>query len=215
MPSEERQRLGPDAWLLPRFALAAAPSLLSELEAIIGQAPFRHMVTPGGARMSAALTNCGRLGWTSDLRGYRYRSDDPVSGLPWPDMPAVFLELAGCAAAEAGFKGFIPDACLINRYQPGARLSLHQDRDERDFSAPIVSLSLGLAARFLFGGQRRSDRPLQVLLEHGDVVVWGGVDRLAYHGVMPLKAAPEGLFERARQPLLDGVRINLTFRMAG
>jgi alkylated DNA repair protein (DNA oxidative demethylase) len=153
------------------------------------------------------MTNCGALGWISDRAGYRYAACDPQGGRPWPAMPDSFLELATSAAARAGFPGFVPDACLVNRYQPGARLSLHQDRDERDFSAPIVSVSLGLPAVFLFGGERRADRPLRVTLAHGDVVVWGGPSRLRFHGVLPL--------EDGRHRLVGRQRINLTLRHAG
>lgn len=213
--SPDRRRLGAQAWLLPGFALVHVQDLVAALDAILVRAPFRHMVTPGGLTMSVALSNCGDLGWTSDRRGYRYRAQDPESGQGWPPMPDVFLRLAKEAAAQAGFPGFVPDACLINRYLPGARLSLHQDRDERDFEAPIVSVSLGMPAVFLFGGHRRSDRPQRLWLEHGDVVAWGGVDRLRFHGVMPLKPAQASLFDGARHRLLAGQRINLTLRKAG
>lgn len=165
------------------------------------------MTTPGGYTMSVALTNCGTLGWTSDRRGYRYSRLDPASGRPWPPMPDVFLALAREAADAAGFSDFTPDACLINRYQPGSRLSLHQDKNERDFTAPIVSVSLGMTAVFLFGGHERAGKTLKVPLYHGDVVVWGGEDRLRYHGIMPVKEDPH--------PLLGGERINFTFRKAG
>jgi alkylated DNA repair protein (DNA oxidative demethylase) len=165
------------------------------------------MVTPGGLPMSVTSTNCGMLGWVTDPRGYRYTSVDPETRNPWPVMPEVFASLAIRAAAEAGFAGFEPDACLINRYVPGARMSLHQDRNEQDFGAPIVSVSLGMSATFLFGGHERSDRAARVALHHGDVVVWGGPDRLRYHGIMPLKDVPH--------PLMGSVRINLTFRKAG
>jgi len=189
------------------FALASEAVLLQALDAITAQAPFRHLVTPGGLRMSVAMTNAGSLGWVSDRRGYRYDPIDPDSGRPWPPMPAVFLQLADAAAAHAGFTGFVPDACLLNRYEAGARLSLHQDRDERDLGQPIVSVSLGIPAVFLFGGLQRADRPQRVPLAHGDVVVWGGPARLRYHGVLPLKPH--------HHPLLGETRINLTFRRAG
>jgi DNA oxidative demethylase len=210
-----RRQLGPQSWLLRGFLRDPIEGILTELTAIIDLAPFRRMITPGGREMSVALTNCGRLGWTSDRRGYRYTRHDPLSGEPWPPMPPSFAGLAANCAAEAGFGSFEPDACLINRYEPGARLSLHQDRDERDFDAPIVSVSLGVGAVFLFGGSSRTERPERVLLEHGDVVIWGGVDRLRFHGVLPLKAAPDALFQGERHPLLQGHRINLTFRKAG
>lgn len=198
-----KEALGPGAVVLRGFATS---HLLADLHQVAAQAPFRHMVTPGGYRMSVAMTNCGQLGWVTDRTGYRYDPVDPESGKPWPRMPDSFLRLAGDAAARAGFDGFVPDACLVNRYEPGARLSLHQDRNERDFRAPIVSVSLGIPAVFLFGGTRRADKTARVLLEHGDVVVWGGRARMRYHGVMPLK---EG-----HHPLLGGCRINLTFRKA-
>jgi alkylated DNA repair protein (DNA oxidative demethylase) len=170
-------------------------------------APFRQLETPGGYRMSVAMTDCGPLGWVSDRRGYRYLSVDPQTGRAWPPMPEAFLRLATDAAARAGFPGFHPDACLINRYVPGARLTLHQDKDEQDLGQPIVSVSLGLPATFLWGGGTRSERPRRVPLEHGDVVVWGGPDRLRFHGVLALA---EG-----EHPLLGPERINLTFRKAG
>jgi len=198
--------LAPGAVVLRRFALARQREILDALERIAAEAPFRHMVTPGGYRMSVAMTNCGPLGWVSDRTGYRYAAVDPVSGNPWPAMPEVFQGLAVDAAAQAGFADFQPDACLINRYEPGAKLTLHQDRDERDFRHPIVSVSLGLPAVFQFGGLRRADPLVRVPLAHGDVVVWGGPSRLFYHGVMPLK---EG-----EHPLTGRCRINLTFRRA-
>ncbi len=199
--------IGPAACFLRGFALPFADELLAAIERIEQDAPFRHMVTPGGFLMSVAITNCGALGWTSDARGYRYTAKDPRTGWPWPPMPEAFAHLAGQAAEAAGFAGFAPDACLINRYTPGARLSLHQDKDERDHSAPIVSVSLGMDATFLFGGHKRSDRPARLPLRHGDVVVWGAEDRLRYHGVLPLKDEPH--------PVLGSRRINLTFRKAG
>ena len=199
--------IGPQSVVLRGHALPHAAPLLAAVDGVMAQAPLRHLVTPGGFTMSVAMTNCGALGWTSDRRGYRYSAIDPVSGQPWPAMPAVFAQLAGEAAAAAGFEGFAPDACLINQYLPGSRLSLHQDRDERDLDAPIVSVSLGMPATFLFGGLAGADKTARVLLQHGDVVVWGGVDRLRHHGVLPLKDQPH--------PLLGGRRINLTFRKAG
>jgi alkylated DNA repair protein (DNA oxidative demethylase) len=199
--------LGANAFALPDFALPHIPDLLSSLAAIESVAPFRQMHVPGGATMSVAMTNTGSLGWTSDRRGYRYTPTDPDSGLPWPAMPAAFERLAREAAAAAGFPDFAPDACLINRYSPGSRLSLHQDREERDLQWPVVSVSLGMDATFLFGGHKRTDRTVRVPLRHGDVVVWGGEDRLRFHGVLPLKGAPH--------PLLGEQRINLTFRKAG
>lgn len=198
------QALAPGALLLPAHAAADAALLLAELLAVAELAPFRHLVTPGGATMSVAMTNCGRLGWISDRRGYRYTPQDPLTGRSWPPMPGCFLRLAQGAASAAGFGRFAPDACLINRYVPGARLALHQDRDEQDLDAPIVSISLGLPAIFLFGGLSRADRPLRSRLASGDVVVWGGAARLAYHGIAPL--AP------GEHPLTGRHRYNLTFR---
>jgi alkylated DNA repair protein (DNA oxidative demethylase) len=194
------------AVLLRGFARPAESELIAALRDIVSQAPFRHMVTPGGHQMSVAMTNCGSAGWVTDRSGYRYDANDPVAGKPWPAMPTVFCELARKAAAQAGFDGFSPDACLINRYQPGAKMSLHQDRDENDFGAPIVSISLGLPAIFLFGGLKRSDKPRRYRLEHGDIVVWGGPARLAFHGIAPL--------DDGEHAVLGRQRINLTFRKA-
>ncbi len=205
-PSRD-EPLADGAVVLRGFALVEETPLLQAVAVIAAQAPFRHLVTPGGLRMSVAMTNAGPLGWVSDRRGYRYDPVDPDSGRPWPPLPPVFLQLAGAAATRAGFAGFVPDACLLNRYEPGARLSLHQDRDERDFEQPIVSVSLGIPAVFLFGGPRRVDRTQRVPLAHGDVVVWGGAARLHHHGVLPLKPN--------HHPLLGETRINLTFRRAG
>jgi alkylated DNA repair protein (DNA oxidative demethylase) len=202
----QQESLGPGAAVLRGFALPVAASALAALEDIAATSPFRHMVTPGGLRMSVEMTNCGPAGWVSDRSGYRYDRADPLTGEPWPPMPACFARLASEAATQAGFAGFDADSCLINRYAPGTRLSLHQDRNEQDFRQPIVSVSLGIPAVFLFGGLKRSDRPRRVALEHGDVAVWGGPDRLRYHGVMPL---PDG-----DHPLTGRYRINLTFRRA-
>jgi len=206
LPMEDRVQLAEGAVVLRGFAADRAPGLLARVREIAATAPFRHLETPGGYRMSVAMTNCGRAGWVSDRRGYRYETLDPLSGRPWPPMPEEFMDLAARAANEAGLGGFDPDVCLINRYEPGARLSLHQDRDERQLGAPIVSVSLGLPATFLWGGLRRSDRPRRIVLSSGDVVVWGGPSRLVYHGVAPLA---EGMHE-----LTGRCRINLTFRQA-
>lgn len=206
-PSRRDEPLCDGAVVLRGFALANEPPLLQAIDTIAAQAPFRHLITPGGFRMSVGMTNAGPLGWVSDRRGYRYDPTDPDSSQPWPPMPDVFLELAGAAAARAGFSGFVPDACLINRYEPGTRLTLHQDRNERDFEQPIVSVSLGIPAVFLFGGMQRTDRAMRVPLAHGDVVVWGGPARLRYHGVLPLKPNHHQAFGECR--------INLTFRRAG
>jgi alkylated DNA repair protein (DNA oxidative demethylase) len=201
-----RENIADGAVLLRGFAKPAEAELIAALREIIEQAPFRHMSTPGGHQMSVAMTNCGTAGWVTDRTGYRYDGVDPESGMPWPAMPASFCALAGQAAADGGFAGFSPDACLVNRYVPGARMSLHQDRDEGDFGAPIVSVSLGLSAIFLFGGLKRSDKPQRYRLQHGDVVVWGGPARLAFHGVAPLADGEHALMGRQR--------INLTFRKA-
>jgi len=195
------------AVVLHGFAVEDDASLIADLNSVIAQAPLRHMVTPSGASMSVAMTNCGSLGWVTDRKGYRYDPVDPGTGNPWPRMPESFLRLATRAAASAGFDRFVPDACLINRYEAGTRLSLHQDKDERDFDQPIVSVSLGIPAVFLFGGLRRTDRAARVPLEHGDVVVWGGPARLRYHGVAPVKAGDH--------PHLGAQRFNLTLRKAG
>ena len=205
-PATAVETIADGAARLSGFACGEAPSLLDEVQKIALSAPFRHMMTPGGHTMSAAMTNCGLAGWTTDRRGYRYESVDPATGQPWPPLPEAFLALAARAAAQAGFAGFVPDACLINRYAPGAKLSLHQDRDEQDFAAPIVSVSLGLPAVFLFGGARRADKPQRIPLKHGDVVVWGGPARLYFHGVAALKDGAH--------PLTGRIRYNLTLRKA-
>ena len=203
-PAQEAMAEG--AVLMRGFAKPAEAELVAALGDIAEQAPFRHMVTPGGHPMSVAMTNCGSLGWVTDRTGYRYDAHDPETAKPWPAMPAPFRELARQAADRAGFGGFTPDACLVNRYQPGAKMSLHQDRDEGDFGAPIVSVSLGLPAIFLFGGPKRSNKPRRFRLEHGDVVVWGGPARLYFHGIAPLADGEHALIGRQR--------INLTFRKA-
>lgn len=205
LPSVET--LGPASWLLRGFALPYVDALLPSIDDIARAAPFRQMVTRGGYTMSVAVTNCGTLGWVSDRQGYRYAAVDPQTDQRWPAMPLPFSDLAQAAAAATGFAHFTPDACLINRYLPGTKMSLHQDRDERDMSAPIVSVSLGIPAVFQFGGAERGDKTQRVPLFHGDVVVWGGVDRLRFHGVLPLKTAEHSL--------LGQKRLNLTFRKAG
>jgi len=202
----DAESIGPGAVLLRGYALARAPALLAAVAEIAGQAPFRRMHTPGGRPLSAAMTNCGSAGWVSDRRGYRYESLDPASGQAWPAMPQLFLALAGEAAARAGWPGYRPDGCLVNRYGPGDRMGLHQDRDEADLRWPIVSVSLGLPATFLFGGPTRSAAAGRTLLTHGDVVVWGGASRLSFHGIAPLPAG--------EHPLTGPCRINLTLRRA-
>ena len=200
------EKLAEGAVVLRRWAEADAAVLMAAVERIHLAAPFRRMTTPGGYVMSVAMTNCGRAGWITDRSGYRYDASDPTTGRKWPAMPPPFRRLAERAAAAAGFDRFVPDSCLINRYEPGTRLSLHQDRNERDFTAPIVSVSLGLPAVFLFGGLRRGDQPRRLRLESGDVVVWGGAARLAFHGVGPLAEGDH--------PMTGSCRINLTFRKA-
>lgn len=192
------------AVILRGFALPYQAALAGGVERIAAKAPFRHLVTPGGYTMSVAMTNCGRVGWVSDRRGYRYDPHDPDTQLPWPQMPDAFIDLAKQAAARAGFDAYDADACLINRYAAGSKLSLHQDKDENDQWAPIVSVSLGLPATFLWGGRKRADPVRRIRLEHGDVVVWGGPARFVYHGVAPLKAG--------EHEMTGDVRINLTFR---
>jgi alkylated DNA repair protein (DNA oxidative demethylase) len=201
-----KEDLCPGAYVLRGFALSDEAAVLDALRDVTAKAPFRHMLTPGGFTMSVAMTNCGSLGWVTDRTGYRYDATDPESDQAWPTLPVSFLTLARNAAVEAGFPGFVPDACLINRYETGAKLSLHQDKDERDFRAPIVSVSLGVPAVFLFGGLNRADKTKRVPVKHGDVIVWGGPARLRYHGVLPLK---EGWHS-----LLGIHRVNLTFRKA-
>ena len=203
-PSAASEALGAGAVLLRGLAAPQAAALTAAIEEIAAAAPFRRMVTPGGYRMSVEMTNCGRAGWVTDRTGYRYDPTDPLTGRPWPVMPPLFFRLARSAADASGFDGFAPEVCLVNRYEPGARLSLHQDKDERDFSQPIVSVSLGLPAVFLWGGHSRSDRPRRVRLESGDVVVWGGAQRRVFHGVAPLADG--------HHPLTGRCRINLTFR---
>lgn len=201
-----QEPLAPGAVVLRRFACSRAAALFDAIQAVASVSPFRHMVTPGGYTMSVAMTNCGRLGWTTDDRGYLYAPLDPLTGSSWPPLPAVFRSLCHDAAVTAGYGDFQPDACLVNRYAVGAKLSLHQDKDEPDLRAPIVSVSLGLPAVFQFGGARRSDPLRRLLLEHGDVVVWGGASRLFYHGIQPLKPGVH--------PLAGEYRYNLTFRQA-
>jgi alkylated DNA repair protein (DNA oxidative demethylase) len=201
-----REAMADGAVLLRGFVKPYESELIAGLREIVAQAPFRRMFTPGGHQMSVAMTNCGDAGWVTDHTGYRYDGIDPVSGQSWPTMPLVLRTLAEAAAREGGFAGFSPDACLINRYAPGARMSLHQDRNENDFVAPIVSVSLGLPATFLFGGPERADKPQRYRLEHGDVVVWGGPSRLFFHGIAPLADGDHAVMGRQR--------INLTFRKA-
>jgi alkylated DNA repair protein (DNA oxidative demethylase) len=201
-----REELAPGAWVLRGIALDRAGTLLREIGRVASWSPFRHLVTPGGKTMSVAMTNCGTLGWFSDRRGYRYTATDPETGAAWPAMPAPFATLAREAAREAGFGDYAPDVCLVNRYEPGTRLTLHQDQDERDHHSPIVSVSLGLPATFLFGGFARKDPQRRVPLAHGDVVVWGGPSRMRYHGVLPIGDG--------EHPLTGAHRYNLTFRVA-
>jgi len=206
LPRAALEPIDEDALLLPQFALREAPGLLRSVQDVQAMAPWRQMLTPGGQRMSVAMTNCGQVGWISDRRGYRYERCDPESGKPWPPMPESLRTLATRAAAAAGFTAFTPDACLMNRYAPGTRLTLHQDRNERDLAAPVVSVSLGLPALFLFGGLLRGDAVRRIPLFHGDVVVWGGTRRLAFHGI--------GTLADGEHPATGRCRINFTFRQA-
>lgn len=199
-------KLQEGAVVLGRFLIREGEEILKTIHRITAESPFRKMVTPGGYLMSVSMTNCGQAGWVTDRRGYRYDPVDPLSGKPWPPIPPLFAEIATRAANAAGYSKFKPDACLINRYEPGAKLSLHQDKDEKDFTQPIVSVSLGLNATFLWGGKHRNDKVRRIRVEHGDVVVWGGEARLIYHGIDPLTAG--------NHPLLGECRINLTFRKA-
>jgi alkylated DNA repair protein (DNA oxidative demethylase) len=205
-PRAAVEQIAPDAVLLPELAAGDAADLCKAVEAIASQAPWRQMVTPGGFVMSVAMTNCGEVGWVSDRSGYRYSPVDPQTGQPWPAMPPAFAALAARAADMAGFGPFEPDACLINRYLPGSRLTAHQDRNERDLSAPVVSVSLGVPAVFFFGGLKRRDPAPRHTVSHGDVVVWGRQSRLAFHGVARLAGG--------EHPLTGACRINLTFRRA-
>ena len=205
-PIVETEKLAEGAFLFRRFAAERAASLVQLVSGIAQVSPFRHMVTPGGYRMSVAMTNCGLAGWTTDRQGYRYSKVDPETGRAWQPMPLEFQRLAEKAAERAGFPGFKPDSCLINRYEPGAKLSLHQDRDENSYEFPIVSVSLGLPAKFLFGGFLRTERPRRFRLENGDVVVWDGPSRLAFHKIDTLADG--------EHPLTGRCRLNLTFRKA-
>jgi alkylated DNA repair protein (DNA oxidative demethylase) len=198
------EQIADGAVLLRSYAEPSQAQVLEAIHNVEALSPFRHMVTPGGFRMSVAMTNAGRVGWVSDRSGYRYSPLDPLSGQSWPPLPDLLSRLAADAAASAGFPSFEPDVCLINRYEPGARMALHQDKDERDFDQPIVSLSLGLPATFMFGGLKRTDKPVRIRLLSGDIVVWGGVNRLAYHGIAPLA--------KGVHPLTGAFRMNLTFR---
>lgn len=202
----ERQEILKDVILLRRFVAPVENAVLPALASVIKMAPFRNMMTPGGFPMSVATTSCGDWGWVSDKKGYRYAATDPLTGKSWPQMPVSFKQLARQAASVAGFSNFAPDACLINCYQPGARMGLHQDKDERDFSQPIVSVSLGIPALFQMGGFKRGDKAMKLPLYHGDILVWGGESRLRFHGVLPVKAGDH--------PALGECRINLTFRKA-
>lgn len=196
-----------DVYLLSGFVAPFEVQLVADLNAVILAAPLRQMMTPSGFSMSVTTTSCGELGWVSDKKGYRYSPVDPVSNKPWPAMPSSFKQLAQNVAATAGFANFDPDACLINCYQPATKMGLHQDKDEQDFTQPIVSVSLGVPAMFQMGGFVRADKTLKFPLYHGDVLVWGGASRLRFHGVLPIKAA--------NHPAFGTRRVNLTFRKAG
>ncbi len=203
----QSERYGQDVHILRGFALPFVNDIMQALiEQIQPQSPLRHQSTPGGHRMSVAMTNCGQRGWISDRSGYRYADNDPMTYQHWPDMPASFMALAQLAADKVGFAGFIPDSCLINEYKTASKMALHQDKDEADLSAPIVSVSLGISAQFLLGGFERQDKTTRIALHHGDVMVWGRADRLRFHGIMPIKPALHSITEDCR--------INLTFRKA-
>ena len=204
--ADARIELAEDAYLLPGFALADAPALMEAIRGVAARSDFRHLVTPGGHRMSVAMTNCGSVGWTTNEHGYLYAPNDPASGEPWPSIPPIFDALGQRATELAGFAPLRANACVVNRYEPGSRLTLHQDKDEQDLSQPIVSVSLGLPAVFLLGGFERSAPSARRRLEHGDVVVWGGASRLRFHGVLPIEAGSH--------PLTGPYRYNLTFRAA-
>ena len=204
MPAGAAHPIGPGAMHLPGFIGTHAAAILATIQAISRQAPFRHMMTPGGHAMSVSMTNCGPLGWITDAQGYRYSRTDPASQMPWPPLPADLETLARAAAAAAGYPDFRPEACLINCYAPGSRMGLHQDRDEADLSAPIVSFSLGRSATFLWGGARRNDPVARIILQQGDAIVWGGPSRLYFHGIAPLA--------KRRAPQEPELRYNLTFR---
>ena len=206
MDSVETEEIVPGALVLRDFATLSAESLLLAVQSVADRSPFRRVVTPSGKSMSVEMTNCGSYGWTSDHRGYRYEKTDPKTGIEWPTLPAEFEIIAKSAAQRAGYLGFEPDVCLINRYETGSSMGLHQDRDERDFTQPIVSVSLGLSIRFRMGGDSRRGKTRATTLCHGDVVVFGGPARLAFHGV--------GKLSNGFHPLTGTSRINLTFRRA-
>lgn len=206
LPDSPVVEITQDVYLLKQFLINDAPALLSAIDTVCIEAPPRKMQTPGGYQMSAAITNCGQFGWVTDKHGYRYSEQDPLTGKAWPAMPPLFQLLANRAAKMAGFEDFRPDACLINQYSPGAKMGLHQDKDEMDLAQPIVSFSLGLPVVFQFGGAKRADSRQNILLSHGDAIVWGRQKRLNYHGVLTLKDG--------KHPLTGSRRINLTFRRA-
>jgi DNA oxidative demethylase len=199
--------LAPGAVLMRAFGRADDVDILQAVESVIAQAPLRHLQTPGGYTMSIQTTRCGSMGWVSEPGGYRYAPSNPSTRAPWPAMPQCLLDFAVRAATEAGYPDFVPDSCMINQYLPGNKLGLHQDRDERDLRAPVVSLSLGLPAIFLFGGLQRTGKTQRYRLAHGDVVVWGGPSRLAFHGVLPVADGDHALVGRRR--------VNVTFRKVG
>lgn len=194
----------PGMTLLPKFANSVA--LKPVIDRLCQQSPVRQMRTRRGQTIQVGMTNCGQCGWVSDTKGYRYTPNDPITDKPWPAMPTELSDLAKKAANVSGFTDFYPDACLINRYQPGVQMGAHQDRDEQDFSQPIVSVSLGIPARFFVLGLERRGTATPVDLSDGDVVVFGGPARLYYHGVRKLKPNED--------PIWGPYRWNLTFRMA-
>ncbi len=199
-------QISPDAVLFKAALKPVASSLLEEIRTISGANPFRQRKTPGGQLMSAAMTNCGAWGWVTDADGYRYSDIEPETGRTWLPIPAVWIQWVNLFCQRAGLGTFNPDACLINRYAPGAGMGLHQDKDEKDLAIPIVSFSLGAPVLFRWGGLNRQEPVSEFLLEHGDVLVWGGADRMRFHGVKKLR--------RYQHPLTGHYRYNLTFRQS-
>ncbi|THJ30850.1 DNA oxidative demethylase AlkB [Lampropedia aestuarii] len=205
-PEEQRVALGPQAVVLRQKASPLAAELVARIEDVLQHSPLYQMATPGGKPLSVRTTSCGTHGWSSDPTGYSYVRHHPLTDQAWPEIPAAWSALATEAAQEAGFAQFAPDTCLINQYGLDSKMALHQDRSEQDLRQPVVSISLGMSALFLWGGMQRSDKPAHVLLHHGDMVVWGGVDRLRFHGIKHLTGAPH--------PQLGAMRYNLTLRRA-
>jgi len=194
------EEIFPGAVLMRSLALPQDNEFFTAAEAIIAARPLHHTTTPSGLPMGVMVTDCG------DSRAFANRWDtaNPERMRLWPPMPPLLRDFAIRCAVRSGFPQFRPDACHINRYQAGTKLGLHQDRHECDWTQPIVSLSFGLECIFLLGGLQRTDKPRRILLEHGDVIVWGGPSRMRFHGVQPLKPG--------HHPLTGPYRYNLTFR---